>query len=325
MLMLECLSFILGQFGLTESPAKMKPVLAVVAYINIAVAHVKHNGIVIRPCHLNAHTGKAHVSGKFVLGVLLCLTSTLSATSVIAIRTASKTIVLGGDSKVNGPHSGLACKTNVANNVAYGYGGILSVSKVHFAISDIVRRNLKGGGNLATRVNAVEREVAPQIVELLTKVKQDDPLGYEKKLSGQVALEIVFAAVEEHIPKMMVFYLKAETAPAKDGRVVLKAQRYSCPGDCPDGTAYIALGFRDAADEDFAKHPSMVAQLGVERTVRHLIEDEVIDSPNDVGLPITIIRLSDNGIEWVEDSEQCKNDRESESKGRALAPSSPSR
>ncbi len=252
--------------------------------------------------------------------VFLMLPACTLATSVIAIRTASKAIVLGGDSKVNGSDSGLACKTNVANNVAYGYGGILSVSKAHFATSDIVRRNLKGSGSLATRVNAVEGEVTPQLVELLTKVKRDDPLGYEKQLSGQVVLEIVFAATEEHIPKIMAFYLKAETAPAKDGRVVLTAQWYSCPGDCPDGTAYIALGFRDAADEDFAKHPSMLAQLGVERTVRHLIEDEVVSNPNEVGPPITILRLSDNGIEWVEDSEQCKNDRESESKGTALPP-----
>ncbi len=297
----------------------------VVAYVNVAVSHLKHCRAALYPYGVRPGASKTQVWGKLAIwAIFLCVASTLSATSVIAIRTAN-TIVLGGDSKVNGPHSGLACKTNIANNVAYGYGGILSVSKVHFAISDIVRRNLKGGGNLATRVNAVEREAAPQIVKLLTEVKRNDPSGYEKILSGQVVLEIVFAAVEEHIPKMMAFYLKAETAPAKDGRVVLKAQRYSCPGDCPDGAPYIALGFRDAADEDFAKHPSMLAQLGVERTVRHLIEDEVVSNPDEVGLPITILRLSDNGIEWVEDSEQCKNDRESESKGRALAPSGPSR
>jgi hypothetical protein len=249
--------------------------------------------------------------------IVLVLPTLMHGTSVSALRTPT-VIIVGGDSKIvtgNGDQYGLACKTKVANNVVYGYSGFLFVPSRQFAAADIVRPILNRKGSLGDRVAAIEKEINPRITELLTELRRGDIVGYDK-LASKTVFAILFATVEDHVPKIMSFWYGPVTASITDP-IVMAPTRYSCPGDCPDGSGYLEIGSRDASDADMAKYPSIFKQLGYVGATRHLIEDEVLDDPTNVGLPITIVRLSEGKIEWIEDSEPCKNDRQMENKSKS--------
>lgn len=225
---------------------------------------------------------------------------TARATSVVAVRTP-KMIVIAGDSKtVMGTDVGLLCKVRVVNDVAYGESGILMVPSRQFVATDIVGRALDHEGGLSVRADAFSRDIVEPLTKLSTELREGDPPGYVKLVKDKVVFSVVFAAFEDHMAKMIMRYW---TASEKDGRVVLTQSNYACPGDCETG--YVALGDNDAVTADVVKHPAIWKDLGLEVAVRHLVEDEIMDMPDAVGPPVEILRVSEGGIQWVEDPGSC--------------------
>jgi len=211
---------------------------------------------------------------------LFALPASLHCTAVAAVRT-QKAIVIGGDSKLitgDGRESGIACKTKVTNNVVYGYSGFLFVPSRQFAASDIIRPILDQKGSLAKRAAILENEITPRIIELLTEIRRGDPSGYEKT-ANTVVFAIVLATIEDHIPRMMSFSYKPTTAVVSNDPIILTPTKFNCPGDCPSGEAYIALGSHDTSVVDEERYRSIWKQLGLEGAIRHLIEDEVLGNP----------------------------------------------
>jgi hypothetical protein len=229
--------------------------------------------------------------------------SAARATSIVAIRTPT-IIVIGGDSKyVAGTDAGLICKVRVANDVAYGESGILWVPSRNFVASDIVGHTADKEGSLSARVALFEKDIVEPLTSLSNELKGSDPPGYIKLVKDKVVFSIVFAAMEDHVTKLMMRYW---TASERDGKVVLTMTGYACPGDCATGLGYMALGDgKDAAEAEMAKHPDIWKSLGLEVAVRHLVEDGIVDRPDTVGPPVEVLSLSDGGFKWIEDRGSC--------------------
>jgi hypothetical protein len=227
-------------------------------------------------------------------------------TSVVALRTPTA-IILGGDTKVtdgNGANGRAKCKVGLTKEVAFGESGILMVPSRGFFAVDIINHALNGDGTLANRVAAFDTAIREPFVRISTELRASNPSGYQTLVKDKVVFSVVFATVEAHVPKlMMLYYIASE----EQGEIVLTPKRYNCPGDCDGGIGFVMLGDNDANTADVKAHPTIWKTLGPERAVRHLIEDEIADKPDSVGLPLTIVRLSNGKVAWIEDRNQCKN------------------
>ncbi len=168
---------------------------------------------------------------------------------------------------------------------------------LNFSVSAIADASLGQRGDLLDRVSSFESIIAARLASVLTTVRVGDPNGFDLEYKDKSALDITFAAIEDHVPKMMLRYFMVTVR--SNGLIGVDPRRHDCPGECPDGWAYGALGIHEAVDREIIAHHAIWKQLGPENAVRHLVETEVLDRPDSVVAPIAVLRITDAGSEWL--------------------------
>jgi hypothetical protein len=141
-----------------------------------------------------------------------------------------------------------------------------------------------------------------QLHEVVTYIRDHDRRYFEKEVANRPALEIVFFGWENSAPVLYLQYFTVRVAP--DGSFTILARQKNCPGDCPGGVVYTALGHHDAIDEQLKRVPHYWRR-GTVTSVRELIELEARAKPQFVGGAIDIIRLTASGPKWLQRKPQC--------------------
>lgn len=89
---------------------------------------------------------------------------------------------------------------------------------------------------------------------------------------------------------------------AKDSTIAIT--RLNCPGDCVDGLVDVFLAGRsDVARQTWIYDRRTARDLVTES--RKLVEVEIKAAPEDVGPPITILKVDKNGASWISNDVGC--------------------
>jgi hypothetical protein len=237
----------------------------------------------------------------FPVAYFLLFSGTISnATTIVAIWTPSDVTIaadakyLTGDGRALDP----ICKIRMTNGVLYAHSGLAANVKTGFSVDDLLNATLKTDGTLAERVERIDAQIVPRLRENLASIKSEDP-EFTKRWIDAAPLEIIFVAVENHQPELLIDAYKANVG--ADGAVMVTPTQKACPGVCdPRGTFGAFIGVHDLIDREAAADPNTVVRLGVEGAVRHFVEEEIADRPDMVSGPLSIVRISDAGATWVE-------------------------
>lgn len=230
---------------------------------------------------------------RSLTAMLLCIVASSSAaTTTVAIQ-AEDAIYIGSDSLLNelgGVHR-RGCKIGANNDVVWGASGILEFPTAHFNVLSIAASAMSQPGGIDVEIAKFERDAVPPLTEILNGLKFGDPtLWVRANYENASPLEIVFGAIENGTPHLYGQSYIVETD-AITGRVSLGVQsatrmRYAILGR---GEAIKTLA--QANEESIIQSPTI--------SIQNLIDLEIRASPNDVGLPIALLRLDKNGMHWI--------------------------
>lgn len=229
----------------------------------------------------------------------------LTGTSIVAIRTGTE-VVVGADSLavLTGEDASpiYVCKILQVGRAFFATARLVADNQGEFDVARTVRATYRENEPLLASVRRFETEMVPQLREVVAYIRDHDRRYFEKEVANKPALEIAFFGWEDSAPVLYLRYFTVRAAP--DSSFTISARQKNCPGDCPGGVVYTALGHHDAIDEKLKRVPHYWRR-GTVTSVRELIELEARAKPQFVGGAIDIIHLTASGPKWPQHKPQC--------------------
>ena len=229
----------------------------------------------------------------FLCGVMCALSIQASATSIIVIRTPDK-IVIAADSKRthrNRPPE-LVCKIRKVGGIYFSLTGIESPAAVEPGLRIDAYSNASRAASEKQKITDIADLFADlekqQLNRILPIMKLRAPELY-RSLNGHL-LDGLFVGMQDGSPTWIdVHFWELPSA--------VHSQRNVCPGQCAPG-GIIVLGVRRAIVE--AEHHSGQFPTGDPETLAaSLVKIEIDGEPEDVGPPISELRIDRTGAHWL--------------------------
>ncbi len=237
-------------------------------------------------------------SVSLTIAALLLLSNPARATSVVAVWTPTA-VVIGADSKINTidrSATSKLCKLHALRDVVWSSSGILQYRARNFNVDDIVAAELSSDQPIDAAVKKIEAVAASRLAELLRIIRVENPAQYPQ--FETVVLQIVIGAKDRAGPRLRVMEF-ANAPTAASAPVSIDTRIWDCPAPFCAGLAPFALGRSDAVLHELSMNPSIWETLGLSGAIRHLIETEISDQSSDVGPPVAIAELTDDGVRWI--------------------------
>jgi len=242
----------------------------------------------------------------FGVTALCMFAASADATTILALRTP-EAVVLGADSMVirekimqgDNASAGMACKIGVAGNVFWGESGLLRSGRRNFSVDQIAASSMSTGEPLNIRVTNFEIAIVPELTAILNDLKNSNsPDWFHHKFEDQSALEIVFCAFENGIPRLYQRDFVVKSDPAS-GIIEIHIDRTDAPSAKFPESMLAILGRHEAVAREISYNPSLGQQFGLAGVIRHLIETEIAAAPEEVGPPIALIEITSDGPHWI--------------------------
>jgi len=232
----------------------------------------------------------------------LSVTSVGMATTIIGVRTPDY-FMIAADSKARyrgtpGPEK--VCKIYQTGRLYFAIAGLEHDTQRGFYPKNIIAGNFIESDAFGDSVNRIERAITSALLTELSRLKSEDPEAYQFTLKeGDDALTILLAEIRHGTPYVAGrgFQYVQVTAPQ------VKVSRITCPGDCPNGVELFFLGKQAEAKQFVHDHPGENFDPIVR--AKKLVEVETQSWPEDVGLPVVVLRVDSNGPVWVANDSGC--------------------
>ena len=241
------------------------------------------------------------------LCVLLSAGTGLKATTFVIYRSSSA-IVFGIDSvSINVDERGVrreeqTCKLAALENAVFVATGLISVGgvgawPVFFEAQAVALKNWSRDGSIDERFRTLEAAMFAAIQDAALHISPDVVTRDDMNLT------ITVGGFERGIPVL----LGRQFVLTRDGGVwrLQMGRRFRCGADCEVEHAYMVSGHQRTimASPEWQNRRELVGEIGVVGAVRRLIELEF--GHPDVGPPVDLIRITNNGIEKLEGKPNC--------------------
>ncbi len=240
-------------------------------------------------------------------------------TAIIAYRTP-QFIVIGADSKMTGSKTGetrrFRCKIGQAKNIVWASSGLTkTIGKVpvNFDVNQVAFDAVNSTSDFDDLIARFDSRIMSDLVPLLTFVAVSTPTYFTDRVLNKPAVEIIFAGVDHDQIRASVRYFVVErnsnaSTFSDASKFVLTPQHVDCPSkNCASSEeGSFRLGAQDAIDAELTREPEIWQKLGVVPAIKKLIGLQIVHSPNLVGGPLTIMKISRSGIDWIEKG-ACQN------------------
>lgn len=257
-----------------------------------------------------------NISNKIVLWVLFLIVTSLLfhpsafATSIIMIRTQND-IVVGADSKGTNEYDELKkrlfCKIIQVGDIMFAASGLVEDKETGYSVNRVVAESANKGGTVDEIADRINTALVKPLNDALIHFKKISPEVYKKQIDGQkgITFQLLLFRFENGIP---VVYKKNfgkpnlvhNTIPAI-GTIV------RCPGkECKGNRTLIALG-SNSAIKDYLKKNLLPPTVDNGFLIKKLIMIQMKKTPQDVGLPIDLVRYDKMGIHWIQRKEVCQD------------------
>jgi hypothetical protein len=225
-----------------------------------------------------------------------------TATTILALRTPEMIIVLA-DSKptyrgYSGP--GAVCKISPLRGAFVAVAGLDHDTARDFDSKKLAVAAFDSPRSFREHVRDAEHLVQKAGETEMRRLRAEDPETYRFTLdNGSNIIDLLFVAFESDTPMMSArrFHWRESTASIEI------AGALDCPGkDCPNGTYFTWVGKASEIEEFVQSHSNPSLN---EKVLRELLLKQIAANPNDVGLPITILKLDSTGAHWDNNELAC--------------------
>jgi hypothetical protein len=229
-------------------------------------------------------------------GICLSLSNTAGATSVIVVRTPS-TIYLGADSKIkslDGSRQGTFCKIGISHDIFWGEAGIISDAITHFDSTSIVNNIMSQTSSISTRIADFENVTLLSLRNVLRSLRDSDPLNFVQKYGDRrvPAFQIVFAYFYNDAPRVIAIDFMTKLNNIGEPDIDVVEHNF-------DDIYFIFIGQHKAIEAEIAHNKSIWKDYGIPTAIRHLLQIEISAVPEDVGPPIALVEIDQNGASWI--------------------------
>lgn len=223
----------------------------------------------------------------------------MTGTTIVALRT-NDAILIGSDSKVIAvgdqvTDGGATPKVAQMADMTIAHAGFFKDTAGSFDVRATAQTARSAGGSLSETASFFESLVVGPLRNTLEQLEAINPAYFAAECQGKTALSILFAGIENAIPKLATRTFTAEKD--ANGLIDFRIHRLDCPGDCPDGTAFTSLGYNTSLNAYLDSHPDTRVGVPLFNT---LIQLEIDNNPTMVGPPIRILLIRCEGSEWIQ-------------------------
>lgn len=302
----------------------MKPFVAIFTHVH--VYRVRATYKVVSTLVRYQSPSKAAVTSLayplwFVLLMLLVNTIPVSAnTAIVAVWNPRETVI-AADSKeglvslADGTRQDrIACKIYRFGSLFYAYSGTIAThSQSGFDARLLIEKALSKGKFVSGKAQGFEDTVTAPLLKALEMVRQDNLAYFERELLKGNPLQLLIAGIEDGKAVMSVRGFKiisGHSAP-----IQLQTTRIDCPQDCAPQGKYVLLGEHNAIDR-FLSNPANndIWNHGLISAASFLVSLEIFGTPQTVGPPVDILRITRTGAEWIQKKPECEEPKKAPAK-----------
>jgi len=230
------------------------------------------------------------------------------ATTVVSVR-ANDGFIIAVDSKVTyvGHGNGnkgpaVVCKIFQLGPLYFTFAGLANDRNRGFFPEKIMANNFSAADSFAHNIERIDRAVSDSLKAEMRRLQTEDPDGFAfNNKPGADTLSIIAGEMVNGSPYMsgrgFQYVTKAAT---------VAISRLNCPGDCLDGVEFFLAGSAKVTKNnlvEFLNNGKIAHDLVTES--RKLVEAEIRASPDEVGPPITILKVDKNGASWISNDVGC--------------------
>jgi hypothetical protein len=242
-----------------------------------------------------------------LFSLALCV-PTVFATTVIGIKTPFG-FVIAVDSKptYRGPGNkgpAVVCKIVQSGPLYFAIAGLAGDRDRGFLPDRIVASNFSTADSLARNIERIDRAISDALIIEMKRLKTEAPdeFAYNQRPGGET-LMIIAGEMVNGTPHMFGRGFRYI-----DNTMTVAISRKSCPGDCANGAYFFFAGETDVAQRTLPEFSQDGAAHDPVTDARKLVEVEIQASPENVGPPITILRVDKDSASWVSNDSGCPSE-----------------
>jgi hypothetical protein len=234
----------------------------------------------------------------------IAFAQTIEGSCIVIFREESK-IIVAADSKFSGgekPFNG--CKIYKFGDVFFVGAGIHSDSASGFSIVEFAEKACSSKGTVQEKADRYIELSKESLVNALTRIRANEPEFFKKKYpsnSHTAPSQLVFFGFENGQVSMSVRQFRLTSGDSE--KVGFVVDKIDCPSaNCAKSgqSTAIFLGHNESIDQLW---PPNVQPKHTIETAKEIINAEIVNHPDSVGLPIAILQVDSNGITWIENGE----------------------
>lgn len=225
-------------------------------------------------------------------------------TTIVAIRTIDG-VFIGADNKtLLGDSSYITCKIRIVNNVVIAISGNFSmVGKWQYDAYELAKERFSANKSIIENINSykvflkdtIEKSLKCYNIDSLYEITRDTVNGF---------MNIIFAGINNEIPVMYILKYFGMINNNKD--IVISYKIKDCTTILKDGECnWYITGEVDAIMSFIKNKPMWYKNMYEDNIIRRWIIMEHFAVPDIVGLPMDIIKITKDTIEWIENP-NCK-------------------
>lgn len=245
-----------------------------------------------------------------LLGLCLWGAEPAQATTIVVARSANE-IVIGADSKVTNTLGDAvnrrACKIFQLGNFFIALEGLEIDRKTGFSVREIstAALQLRPAASAAEKISILMGYLVSGLLVELPYLKNHEPEAYFRKIEGgQLFLRVVVAGFENGRP--LVFVRSFRALQYNPGQIGVAVIPDDCLENCQGAVVTRYLGESDAI-EGLPEETPNFWRAGLSAGVRTLIETEIAARSEYVGPPIDIVKINQNGAQWIQKKPECND------------------
>jgi hypothetical protein len=222
----------------------------------------------------------------------------LAGTTVAIVRTPDLIVIAADSMAGDGVQKLTVCKigTSQSSPISFAVAGPVRYSRTGFDAVALAQAAVSRAESIQEAATEFGRLAMKPFQTAATSIRTELPQQYDYIRKSPEPLQVVFAAIENGVPRYVIAYFTLAETPAA---VSALAHQRACPGDgCSGARSLTVLGFNDAAKRE-ASDPGFLAGLDPVSAARKLVELEIEDSPDSVGPPVSVLTIDRTGSSWT--------------------------
>jgi hypothetical protein len=227
---------------------------------------------------------------------MLLLSTAHCYSSLFFATTREDYVIFAGDSKITNSDGTTTnrCKVHQGGSYFWAISGDYEDTGGFDSVG-VAMRAMQTNGRIEIKVEAFQQLLLDPLNQHISGVRLHAPQTYQGWLNGTPILEIVVVAIEDGIPKVSVWGVGLK----RDGS--LNPYGTNCAPPTHGGPCEIVSGKNGAIRQWDREHPSEARQIRQNpiETAQQFINLAIKATPAEVGPPISILKITASGADWI--------------------------